>query len=122
VTVRSFEWVEITGLRTTHGRGPDLLGRDGVTLSRVPEDLLLRGGNWWRSESIASLIVRARPDRYRLSGANWAGVPTEFALRTASDPETMDDRWAIRRRSTTVGITIAFVLITGFLIVRYLTR
>ena len=122
VSVRSFGWGEITGLRTTYSRAADLLGPEGVSIARIPENMLLRGGNWWRSESIASLVVRARPDRYRLSGANWAGVPTEFALRTTVDSDETGDQWSSRRRLTTVAITLAFVLVTGVIIVTYVTR
>jgi hypothetical protein len=121
VGVRSYDWQEITGLRTVYGRGGDLLGPDGVVIARIPENMLLRGGNWWRSESIASVVVRARPDRFRLSGANWAGVPTEFALRAPTDSDATDDQWSKRRRWTTAAITLAFVLVSGVIILRYLT-
>jgi hypothetical protein len=116
-----FGWEEINGLRMRPDRGADLLGPNGATLARIPESMILAGGTWWQSESIASLVVRARPDRYRLSGANWAGVPNEFALRMPEEPLVAAGRWAPRRRLVNVGITAAFIGVTGFLLLRYLT-
>lgn len=118
---RLYGWDEVGGLRMRPDRGADLLGRDGVTLARIPESMILAGGTWWRSASIASFVVRARPDRYRLSGANWAGVPNEFALRMPNEPLTTADPWVSRRRLANVVIAVAFVAVTAFLVLRYLT-
>jgi hypothetical protein len=118
---RQFGWEEIDGLRMRRDRGADLLGRNGAILARIPESMILAGGTFWRSASIASLVVRARPDRYRLSGANWAGEPNEFVLRIIDEPVTTADPWASRRRLVNVAIAVAFVAVTAFLVFRYLT-
>jgi hypothetical protein len=118
---RSYGWEEVGALRMWTDRAADLLGRDGVAIAKIPESMVLAGGTWWRSESIASIVVRVRPDRYRLSGANWAGVPNEFVLRTAEDSNTTFDPWTSRRRLTSVLVAGAFVAVTGFLVIRYLT-
>ena len=117
---QGFSWDEVIGLRTRPGRAADLLGRDGVALAKIPENMLLAGGTRWRSESIASAVVRMRPDRYRLSGANWAGVPNEFALRAGHEPISEANPWSRRQRLTTVGIVTAFVSVTGVILLRYL--
>lgn len=116
-----YAWAEMGGLRTRPLGGADLLSTDGVVLARMPESLMFGGGTWWRSESIASVVVGARPDRYRLSRANWAGVPTEFALRTSDDPVAGTDPWAARRRWINVAIYGTFAAVTAFLLYRYLT-
>lgn len=118
---RLYGWDEVRGLRMRRDRAADLIGPNGVALAKIPESMILAGGTWWRSESIASLVVHARPDKYRLSRANWAGVPIEFALRVSDEPVTAADPWAFRRRLVNVAVTIAFVGVTGFLLVRYLT-
>jgi len=117
---RRFSWDEVVGLRTRPDRAADLLGRDGVALAKVPENMLLAGGTRWHSESIASAVVRMRPDRYRLSGANWAGVPNEFALRAAHEAISEANPWSRRQRLTTVGIVTAFVAVTGVILLWYL--
>lgn len=116
-----YSWDKVGGIRTRTRGGADLLAPDGAVLARIPESMVLAGGTWWRSESVASVVVRVRPDRYRLSGANWAGVPTEFALRSPSEPITTVDQWADRRLLVNAAVAIAFVVVTGFLVVRYLT-
>ena len=118
---RLYGWDAVGGLRMRPDRGANLLGPDGVALAKIPESMVLAAGNWWRSESIASVVVRARPDRYRLSGANWAGVPNEFALRDAHEPITTADPWAGRRRMTNVAIAALALAVTAFLVFRYLT-
>ena len=117
---RQYGWQEVGALRMRPDHAADLLGRDGVAIARIPESMVLAGGTWWRSESIASIVVRARSDLYRLSGANWAGVPVEFALRVSEVPTTTDP-WAFRRRLVNVAVTIAFFVVTGFLLFRYFT-
>jgi hypothetical protein len=118
---RSYGWEEVGALRMRTDRAADLVGRDGVAIAKIPESMVLAGGTWWRSESIAAIVVRGRPDRYRLSGANWAGVPNEFALRTDEDPSTTGDPWTARRRWTNVLVAGAFVAVASFLVIRYLT-
>jgi hypothetical protein len=122
VGTRFYDWGEVTGLRTRCGSGADLLGRGGVALARIPETMVLGGRGLRQTDSIATLVVRARPDRYGLSGANWAGVPNEFALRAPDDPQPPADRWLRRRRWTTVAIVLAFGAVTGLIIFVYLTR
>jgi hypothetical protein len=117
---RSYGWEEVAALRMRTDRAADLVGRGGVAIAKIPETMILAGGTWWRSESIAAIVVRVRPDRYRLSGANWAGVPNEFTLRAAEDPGTTHDAWTARRRLVNVLIVCAFVEVTGFLVLRYL--
>ncbi len=114
-----YAWDEISALRTRRDRAADLLGRDGVALARIPESLLFAGGTWWRSESVASLVVRARPDRFRLSGANWAGAPNEFALRAIDESAPTSDPWATRRRLLNVGIIVVCLVIPALIILRY---
>ncbi len=114
-----YDWLEIEGLRMRPDRGADLIGNGGVALAKIPESMILAGGTWWRSESIASVVVRARPDRYRLSRANWAGVPVEFVLRTSEDPIAAD-QWAFRRRLVNVVVAVAAVGMVGFFLVRWL--
>jgi hypothetical protein len=118
---RSYGWDEVGALRMRPDRAADLLGRDGVAIAKIPETMILAGGTWWRSESIASIVVRVRPDLYRLSGANWAGVPNAFALRTANEPSTTADPWVSRRRLTNIVVAVVFVAGIGFLVLRYLT-
>jgi hypothetical protein len=115
---RFHSWEEITGLRTKHGRGADLLGPDGIVLANIPESLVLAGGNWWRAESIASVVVRFRPDLYSLSGANWAGVPNAFALRGPEDTEDPDlntERWLHRQRTRDRAVMV--VAIAGIVVI-----
>ena len=84
--------------------------------------MVLGGGGRWQRDSIATVIVRARPDRFALSGANWAGVPTEFALRASDDPQPLADEWVRRRRLTTAAIVLAFGAVTGIIVLAYLAR
>jgi hypothetical protein len=118
---RLYGWDVVGGLRMRPDHTADLIDVDGVSLVRIPDSMTMAGGTYWRSESIASAIVRAQPHRYRLSGANWAGEPNEFALRDATEPNTSADSWATRRRVTTVAIWLAFVVVTLFLLVRFLS-
>lgn len=116
---RIYDWDDVEGLRMRPDRAANLLGREGVALARIPSSMYLAGGTWMRSESVASLVVRARPDRYRLSRANWAGVPVEFALRVSDEPLPTDP-WTHRRRLVNIVVAIAFLAVTGFLLFRYL--
>jgi hypothetical protein len=118
---RLYRWEEVSALRMRPDGAADLVGPDDVAMARIPNSMILAGGTWWRSESIASIVVRTRPDRYRLSGANWAGVPNEFELQMPNEPYARADPWASRRRFTNVAIVVVFVAVTGFLLLRYLT-
>lgn len=119
---RLHSWDEVRALRMRPDGGANLLGPDGVALAKIPESMVFgRRKLVARSESIASLVVRARPDRYRLSGANWAGEPNEFALRDAHEPNATTDPWAGRRRMTNLAIAALAVAVTAFLVFRYLT-
>jgi hypothetical protein len=118
VAARSIPWENIEGLRVRPNRAADILGEGGVALVRIPEELILAGGTRWQSESVASVVVRVRPDRYRLSGANWAGVPTEFALRRHGNSPDNGDRWAARRKHVNVGVVIAAVAVIAVVVIR----
>lgn len=59
-------------------------------------------------------VVDVRPDRYALSGTNWAGVPDAFALR-ATHAALLDVVASDRRRSAVV-IGLLAVLIGGALL------
>ena len=116
-----YGWYRVGGLRMRSDHRADLIGADGLPLVQIPESLTMGGGTYWHSESIASVIVRAQPDRFQLTGANWAGDPNEFALRGATEPLAKADPWVLRRRATTIAIWLTFVVVTLALLVRFLS-
>jgi hypothetical protein len=80
-------WAAVAGL-SQHGRVWDLVGMDGSVIGELGEELVYpRGQGWTDSRSLAEQVVELRPDRYAVRGSGgWTtAVPSEFALRTASD-------------------------------------
>ena len=116
-----YGWDEVGGLRMRRDHSADLMAVNGVPLARIPESLIMAGGGWWRSQSVASVVVRARPDRYRISGANWAGEPNEFALRATGEPMATIGPFATRRRLVTAAIWLSFGVVTVVLVARFLS-
>jgi hypothetical protein len=109
---RRFEWDTVASLRPSERwRGPaELVGVEGTTLAYIPESLVHPRSGWRSSRTLAMEVVGARPDRYALSGTNWAGVPDAFALR--GHPVGLLDVVAANRRRATVVIVV-FALLLG---------
>jgi len=85
VGTRSFRWEEMGSMHLHHGLRTtgELQDPDGRTLATIPEALLFpRGAHWWDDgDTLAQSIVRARPERYELTGPKGlVGRPHEFDL------------------------------------------
>lgn len=115
---RRFEWDAVASLRPSQRwRGPaELVGVEGTTLAYIPESLVHPRAGWRSSRTLAEEVVGTRPDRYALSGANWAGVPDAFALRgTPAGPPNVVA--ADRRRSAVINVVLALLLSGALLFV-----
>ena len=80
-------WTDVASL-TQRGRVWDLMDVDGSVIGELGEELAYpRAQGWTDSRSLAERVVELRPDRYAVRGSGgWTtAVPSEFALRTASD-------------------------------------
>jgi hypothetical protein len=105
---RRFRWDDIGGLAVHRGglRDPaELLALDGTVLAALPESLAYPR----RQQSLAEIVVNARPDRYVLSGANAFGRPDEFRLKGAGAP--LDVAAVTRRRRQVIAVLWILLLL-----------
>jgi hypothetical protein len=96
-----------------------LTGLDGGELALVPECLVHPRPGWRTGQTLAQVVVATRPDRYRLTEANWAGVPDGFAL-TSSEHTEFDVGAVQRRRAAVLAGTAAALGLVGIVGIAFL--
>ena len=121
--VRRFDWDEVASLvpnRDWRRYEPpaELRGPDGSLLARIPQSLLYPKTGWRKALTLAEWVVKARPDRYVISGDNGWGRGDAFDLRDRiAAPAAL--RAGKRRRDLLFG---ALFVSTGVMLVVYVVR
>jgi hypothetical protein len=83
IGVRRYGWEEVASLTPGGPYEPGMLrGIDGGTLALVPRGLVL--GRW---KSLAQVVVRRRPDRYRTVRVGLFSTQTSFVLKNPGSTE-----------------------------------
>lgn len=114
--VRRFDWEAVSRLDVINSwlhQDGRLIGTNGSTLAGIPESLVYPRSPTWRAlwtRTLAQVVVEVRPDRYALSGANWAGLLDAFALHEMVRDY---DALAADRRRTQIVAAFAAVLTAG---------
>ena len=107
-------WSAIAGLRLANNwpRDSVLIGVDGQHVATIPWSLAQPRGRVLASRPLAQQVIELRPDRFALTGTNWAGLPDQFGLRDAAGPApSVQD--SVRRQRLVFGGIIAALLVVS---------
>jgi hypothetical protein len=106
-------WSAVAGLKAANNwrRDSVLVGVDGQILATVPWSLA-HPRSLFTARPLAQQVVELLPDRFALTGSNWAGLADQFGLRDAALPASSAQDSA-RRQWLVVGGVIALMLVVS---------
>jgi hypothetical protein len=115
-TDQDVAWSSVAALQPANSlrRTSALVGSEGQLLATVPWALAHPRGPGLVSRSLARQVVDIRPDRFALTGTDWAGMADGFTLREAAAPAPSAGD-SVRRQRLLVGGLIAVTLSVSIL-------
>jgi hypothetical protein len=115
-------WSAVAGLKeASNWRGDSVLvGVDGQILATIPWSLA-HPRSFFTARPLAQQVVELLPDRFALTGSNWAGLADQFGLRDAALPASSAQDSARRQRLVIGGIIAVMLVVSTIAAIAWLS-
>jgi hypothetical protein len=106
-------WSAVAALKAANKwpRDSVLVGVEGELLATIPWSLA-HPRTFFTARPLAQQVVELLPDRFALTGSNWAGLADQFGLRDAAVPAS-PAQGSARRQTLVIGGIIAVMLVVS---------